>query len=300
MPNFSQLASSCECNFIISNSGHYGGFYSNSRGDHGSCQPKLVLWQDLGAVPVVSLKPYPGASPCSTSSPRARAPSCFAINASLEACPCHAQPLSTIRDLLKLACDAPEPSPRIYKACRPLLHLTHLSLASFGHQDRHISPEFASVLHGRLGLGLVPTKPSLLSSSYHVHLVLLVPLSLPTPFPPRRSRPFRRNTTTAAAPGLLWLRLSPPPHSSPAADVSPERRRLGLAHPPVASARPEVACAGRPLGRFLPCPLLCSTRGTEARGKKTTEARAPPAAGPHLDPLVMKIFTDWSLIFYTS
>ena len=29
-------------------------------------------------------------------------------------------------------------------------------------------PEFASVLHGRLGLGVIPTKPSLLSSSSHV------------------------------------------------------------------------------------------------------------------------------------
>ena len=51
---------------------------------------------------------------------------------------------------------------------RVLPQLTHLSLASFDHQDRPISPEFAFVLHGRLGLGLVPTKPSLLSSSQHL------------------------------------------------------------------------------------------------------------------------------------
>ena len=66
---------------------------------------------------------------------------------------------------------------------RVLPQLTHLSLASFGHQDRPISPEFASVHHGRLGLGMIPAKPSLPSSFRYAHRVPLIPLSSPPPCP---------------------------------------------------------------------------------------------------------------------
>ena len=44
---------------------------------------------------------------------------------------------------------------------RVLPQLTHLSLASFPLWNHPISPEFASVHHGRLGLGMIPAKPSL-------------------------------------------------------------------------------------------------------------------------------------------
>ena len=76
--------------------------------------------------PRLDLKPCPGARPCSTLSPCIGCSSWFAINAPLEQCPCHAQPLTSIRALLKLASDAPEP-PRSYIRCQDPDSMPHRS-----------------------------------------------------------------------------------------------------------------------------------------------------------------------------
>nr|XP_040258947.1 protein diaphanous homolog 1-like isoform X2 [Aegilops tauschii subsp. strangulata] len=172
--------------------------------------------------------------------------------------------------------------PRAYiRDPRPPPQLTAPSPASFALWNRRISPLFAVTLHGRLGLGLGPATTGLPTPLLHVHRPPLVPLSRPTPLPPRRSG---RIAEEPRHPKLSASPMAPPLPSVPClpgSRLSSGWVRLAAAVPPVAAPRLGIAGAGRPLGLFPPLPLLCFTRGTGAGGRRRAPVPPRPAPGTH-------------------
>ena len=129
---------------------------------------------------------------------------------------------------------------------RPPPQLQRPSSSLLVHQSNVISPLFAVTVHGRLGLGLGPATTGLPTPLLHVHRTPLVPISRPTPWPPRRS-----------------------------ARIIEKRHRPKLLAPPVAANSPPLPSSPR-----LPSPLNGGGTSLQSRRCPWLGRGAPEPAGP--------------------